>query len=65
MATMMTLYELAALAKNCRTLQKRYFAKRDNLEECRVAERALDDALAALDEGPGLFDAQTAKDAKP
>lgn len=55
----MTLQELAAMVKDVREKQRRYFAKRDNLEECRIAERALDDALAKLDERPGLFDGLT------
>lgn len=52
----MTLNELVALVKQMRDAQRRYFRKRDNLEEAMAAERVVDAAIERLLAGPRLFE---------
>jgi len=51
-----------ALVKDMRDAQKRYFAKRDNLEECKQLERAVDRMLEERKDGPSLFDGEEDKE---
>lgn len=52
----MTVQELAALAQKMRAAQKRFFERRDNLEEAMMLEREVDAALDRLAGAPALFD---------
>lgn len=45
----------ALLVEETRDAQKRYFAKRDNLDVCKHLERRLDEATESILR-PGLFD---------
>lgn len=50
--------DFRALVRRMRAAQKRYFAKRDNIEECKQLERAVDEEAR---EQPSLFDAPPAR----
>ncbi len=50
----MTDTEFRALVRRMRSAQRRYFAKRDNLDEAKALEREVD---REAEEQPSLFDA--------
>jgi hypothetical protein len=56
---MMSYAEFRRLVSEMMDAQKRYFAVKDNLAECKRLERRVRDELAGrpAGEGPGLFDA--------
>jgi hypothetical protein len=56
----MTDSDFRALVRRMRAAQRRYFARRDNLDECKQLERAVDEEAR---EQPGLFDVPKAKPA--
>ena len=53
---MADLQQIAVLARDVRKAQKRFFATRDNLYECKDLEAQLDRALKDHFEPPSLFD---------
>lgn len=54
--------EFLSLVEKMRVAQRRYFAQKDNLEDCKALERQVDRAIARRREPPGLFDAPPASD---
>jgi hypothetical protein len=49
--------EFFALVERMRKAQKQFFRQKDNLQECKGLETAVDEAIAARNAGPDLFSA--------